>query len=182
MRKRKSRSSVSTVNKIIDKMESLWMCIFYLSIILTVTTSASPATEAFSTSSTRTGSSSAGTTQEYKRSVTEQSMPLEKYALTNISQVLNVTSEGRAANRLFIRSGNELWDGLVDDCLYKPSFSCFQKNVFLYLDKTLKLDDLNITDRILFKKIDVNASRIADELAAENEIPVDDEGEQRSGK
>lgn len=122
------------------------------------------------------------TTKEYSTEATEPSTLETSYAFSNLSQLLNGTSEGRAGKRVFIRSGNELWDGLVDDCLYKPSFSCFQKNVFHYLDGALKLDDVNVTDRLVFRKIDVNASRIADELAAENEIPDDEEDQARSGE
>ncbi|XP_055298911.1 uncharacterized protein LOC129566739 isoform X2 [Sitodiplosis mosellana] len=58
--------------------------------------------------------------------------------------------------RTFRQSGNELWDGIVNDCLYKPSFSCFQKNIYTYLDNTLKLGDVNVTERIQFKKIDID--------------------------
>lgn len=174
MRKRKSRStSITTVKQIISELGMMWTCAVCVSLLLATAATASSDTNHTST---------LGTTQEYASAATEPSTLEAQYAFSNISDVVNGTVEGRSAKRLFIRSGNELWDGLVDDCLYKPSFSCFQKNVFVYLDKTLKLDDVNISDRILFKKIDVNASRIADELAAENEIPDGDEEEPRSGK
>lgn len=168
------------MNKIISGMDIFWSCFFYLSIILTVSMASETITTNNSTLETSTSTAAmSGSTQEYKRSVTEAP------ALANVSNTMNFTatpSQGRSSRHLFVRSGNELWDGLVDDCLYKPSFSCFQKNVFLYLDKTLKLEDVNITDRILFKKIDVNASRLEAELEAENEIPAGDENEPRSGK
>lgn len=162
-------------------MDIVWSCFFYLSIIVTVSMANDTITVSNATSktSTSTAATIAGSTQEYKRSVTEAP------PFANISNIMNFTSEssqGRSSRHLFIRSGNELWDGLVDDCLYKPSFSCFQKNVFVYLDKTLKLDDVNITDQILFKKIDVNASRAEAEHEAENEIPTGDENEPRSGE
>jgi hypothetical protein len=48
----------------------------------------------------------------------------------------------------FYSTGNELWDSLIQDCLKKPSFSCIQKNVYNYLDTTLSLNDVNVTNRI----------------------------------
>lgn len=73
----------------------------------------------------------------------------------------------------FVRSGNELWDSLIDECLQKPTFSCFQKNVYTYLDNTLKSDDVNVTDRILFKKIDIDPNtllQLQNDTEEENEI------------
>lgn len=80
--------------------------------------------------------------------------------------------------RIFIRSGNELWDGIIDDCLYKPTFSCFQKNVYTYLDKTLKFDDVNVTDNIKFKKINIDP----DLMAQLEKDPNDDEDNEVSGE
>ncbi|XP_043653881.1 uncharacterized protein LOC122620468 isoform X2 [Drosophila teissieri] len=53
-------------------------------------------------------------------------------------------------------SGNELWDGLVRDCYLKPDVSCFQKNVFSYLDTALDVQDVNVTQRLKFLKNQVN--------------------------
>ncbi|EDV48016.2 uncharacterized protein LOC6552825 isoform X2 [Drosophila erecta] len=53
-------------------------------------------------------------------------------------------------------SGNELWDGLVRDCYLKPDVSCFQKNVFSYLDTALDVQDVNVTQRLKFFKNQVN--------------------------
>lgn len=94
------------------------------------------------------------------------------------------SSTSRSWKQTFIRSGNELWDGIIDDCLRKPSFSCFQKNVYTYLDKTLKLEDVNVTDRIQFKKIDIDPSLMAqlesnDE--ADNEVTAEETREFKSG-
>ncbi|XP_064550867.1 uncharacterized protein Osi17 [Drosophila montana] len=47
-------------------------------------------------------------------------------------------------------SGNELWDGLIRDCYLKPDMSCFQKNVYSYLDGALDTQDVNITQRVKF--------------------------------
>lgn len=95
-------------------------------------------------------------------------------------------SSQQKGKRTFVRSGNELWDGLIDDCLQKPSFSCFQKNIFTYLDNTLKLADVNVTDRILFKKIDIDPNLLAQlqndtEDEHENEIPGQESREFKSG-
>lgn len=45
-------------------------------------------------------------------------------------------------------TGNELWDGLIRDCLKKPTFSCIQKNVYTYLDTTLNQNDVNVTSKV----------------------------------
>lgn len=86
--------------------------------------------------------------------------------------------------RTFIRSGNELWDGLIDDCLQKPSFSCFQKNVYTYLDNTLKLNDVNVTDRIQFKRIDIDPSLMAqlkNDDDNDNEISAEETRDYQAG-
>lgn len=171
---------MSLVNKIVDEMGVVWMCLFYLSLVLATSRSNADAAGYNATQSMHELTSAASiTTQEYRKStsaIPKHDLP----PLANVSSLANITAEGRSRH-LFVRSGNELWDGLVDDCMYKPSFSCFQKNVFLYLDKTLKLDDVNITDRILFKKIDLNATQTEAEQDVENEIPAGDEEEERSG-
>ncbi|XP_016954382.1 uncharacterized protein LOC108027442 isoform X3 [Drosophila biarmipes] len=53
-------------------------------------------------------------------------------------------------------SGNELWDGLVRDCYLKPDVSCFQKNVYSYLDGALDAQDVNVTQRLKFFKNEVD--------------------------
>lgn len=96
----------------------------------------------------------------------------------------NLTSQTfRSTKRIIVRSGNELWDGLIDDCLYKPSFSCFQKNIYTYLDNTLKLTDVNVTERIRFKKIDIDPNLLAQlqNKTEDNEIPEAETREFKSG-
>lgn len=105
---------------------------------------------------------------------------------TNHQPLSNLTSQNnRSGKRIFIRSGNELWDGLIDDCLYKPSFSCFQKNIYTYLDSTLKLADVNVTERIRFKKIDIDPNLLAqlqnNTEEHDNEIPEEETREFKSG-
>lgn len=90
------------------------------------------------------------------------------------------------SKRTFRQSGNELWDGIINDCLYKPSFSCFQKNIYTYLDTTLKLGDVNVTDRIQFKKIDIDANLLeqlqnSTEEERDNEISGEETREFKSG-
>lgn len=87
------------------------------------------------------------------------------------------SQQKRNTARTFVRSGNELWDGLVNDCLHKPSFSCFQKNIYTYLDDTLRLADVNVTDRILFKKIDIDPN-----LLAQLQNNTDDDNEVNDGE
>lgn len=99
----------------------------------------------------------------------------------------NQTSRNFQSIRRTIKpSGNELWDGIINDCLYKPSFSCFQKNIYTYLDNTLKLSDVNVTDRILFKKIDIDPNLLAQlknntEEERDNEISEEETREFKSG-
>ncbi|XP_031617265.1 uncharacterized protein LOC116337090 isoform X2 [Contarinia nasturtii] len=94
-------------------------------------------------------------------------------------------SSQRSFQSIIKPSGNELWDGIINDCLYKPSFSCFQKNIYTYLDNTLKLSDVNVTDRILFKKIDIDPNLLAQlqnntEEERDNEISEEETREFKS--
>ncbi|XP_030371715.1 uncharacterized protein LOC115622000 [Scaptodrosophila lebanonensis] len=67
-----------------------------------------------------------------------------------------VSGGGRASDSLMLRfarrfsTGNELWDGIIRDCYIKPSISCFQKNVYSYLDGALDAHDVNVTQRFKF--------------------------------
>jgi len=49
-------------------------------------------------------------------------------------------------------TGNELWDGIIRDCYKRPDMSCFQKNVFTYLDGALNMEDVNVTQRLKLYK------------------------------
>lgn len=96
------------------------------------------------------------------------------------------SQSNQRGKRTFKPSGNELWDGLIDDCLYKPSFSCFQKNIYTYLDNTLRLTDVNFTDRIRFKKMEIDPSLLAQlqnntDEEDDNEIPAEETREFKSG-
>lgn len=47
-------------------------------------------------------------------------------------------------------TGNELWDGIIQDCYGRPSFTCFQKNVYTYLNDVLDARDFNISQTLQF--------------------------------
>lgn len=70
-------------------------------------------------------------------------------------------------SKVWKSTGNELWDGIITDCMRKPSFSCMQKNVYSYLDRTLLSTDVNVTDNFLFIKNQVNYT---DEMIRSNEV------------
>ncbi|XP_033165918.1 uncharacterized protein LOC117144699 isoform X4 [Drosophila mauritiana] len=77
-------------------------------------------------------------------------------------------------------SGNELWDGLVRDCYLKPDVSCFQKNVFSYLDTALDVQDVNVTQRLKFFKnqvdyqVDKEKEEHSEARAASAETPIEE--------
>ncbi|XP_017037836.1 uncharacterized protein Osi17 isoform X2 [Drosophila kikkawai] len=77
-------------------------------------------------------------------------------------------------------SGNELWDGLVRDCYLKPDISCFQKNVFSYLDGALDVQDVNVTERLKFFKnkvhyeVEKDKEEHSEARAASPETPIEE--------
>ncbi|XP_067619141.1 probable serine/threonine-protein kinase samkC isoform X1 [Eurosta solidaginis] len=94
-------------------------------------------------------------------------------------------------------AGNELWDDIIRDCYQRPTFSCFQKNVFSYLNGALDVNDVNITQRVKFYRNQVDFTNLqhepteataakdsVDDLWVErkdkhllsNEIPFEEEG------
>lgn len=105
---------------------------------------------------------------------------------TIIEQNDNLTNKTRKPTIIstMITTGNELWDGIIRDCLRVPTFSCFQKNVHNYLDNTLNLGDVNVTNSFVFLKNKVDVHKYTREandhyVDGENEIL---EEEARSGK
>lgn len=74
-------------------------------------------------------------------------------------------------------TGNELWDGLIRDCLKKPTFSCIQKNVYSYLDTTLNQDDVNITSRFQLTRNQIEYQVPEAPNDEENEIHFEGRGE-----
>lgn len=71
-------------------------------------------------------------------------------------------------------SGNELWDGIIRDCYKRPDMSCFQKNIYSYLDGALSQQDVNITQRLKFYRNQVQYEPEKDKEELHNEA--------RSGK
>lgn len=93
------------------------------------------------------------------------------------------------------RTGNSLWDSILNKCSVNPSVSCLQKNVYSYLDDNLKLSgDVDLGHGVCFKKNNVDIRKYSKEansiylsgskdeendegryLDEENEINDDDE-------
>lgn len=89
----------------------------------------------------------------------------------------NVTiSESRPP---MLSTGNELWDGLIRDCLKKPTFSCIQKNVYTFLDSSLGLKDVNLTSRVQLTKNQVDYQVPEQPNDEENEIFFEGRGKLR---
>lgn len=83
----------------------------------------------------------------------------ETYESSTISE-LNETSDNVTISnqKPLLSTGNELWDGLIRDCLKKPTFSCIQKNVYTFLDSTFGLKDVNVTNRVQLTRNNVEYS------------------------
>ncbi|XP_054090198.1 uncharacterized protein LOC105212406 isoform X3 [Zeugodacus cucurbitae] len=91
------------------------------------------------------------------------------YSWSNQSQI-NVDSDGsdnagrntNGGDSIFMRfarrfsTGNELWDDIIRDCYQQPTVSCFQKNVFSYLNGALDAHDVNVTHRLKFYRNQVD--------------------------
>ncbi|XP_017046672.1 uncharacterized protein LOC108091812 isoform X4 [Drosophila ficusphila] len=112
---------------------------------------------------------------------TEEWQPIE-----NITEIPARIDRVAPADSLLLRlarrftSGNELWDGLVRDCYLKPDVSCFQKNVFSYLDNALDVQDVNVTQRLKFfrNQVDYEEEKEKEEhseaRAAGAETPIEE--------
>ncbi|CAH0763498.1 unnamed protein product [Diatraea saccharalis] len=62
------------------------------------------------------------------------------------------------------RTGNLLWDNILNKCTGKMSVSCLQKNVYSYLDDSLKFNgDIDIGHGVCFKKNNVDVRKFSDE-------------------
>lgn len=96
----------------------------------------------------------------------------EKIKSTTPMQIMTRLNVGNTSQQ--ITTGNHLWDGIIKDCLKKPSMSCFQKNIYSYLDDLLGTHSFNISNRLLFTK-----NQIDYVYTKSNEIP---EAESRSGE
>ncbi|XP_041985527.1 uncharacterized protein LOC121737862 [Aricia agestis] len=89
------------------------------------------------------------------------------------------------------RTGNSLWDNILNKCALEPSMSCLQKNFYSYLDESLDSGEVNVGG-VCFKKNNVDMNKYSKEaniiyltggkneersLDEENEIPDDEEAE-----
>lgn len=169
MRRKKCRPAFSFRSKcIVDATTNLWICLVYFYFIAICACNDSAGTTSSSTNN--------GQTPVYSPSPSSSQAPdnFTNAELSSFEEISNYTSPKFGDRKqTFVRSGNELWDSLIDECLQKPTFSCFQKNVYTYLDNTLKSDDVNVTDRILFKKIDIDPNtllQLQNDTEEENEI------------
>lgn len=62
------------------------------------------------------------------------------------------------------RTGNSLWDNILNKCTVNPSVSCLQKNVYSYLDDSLKFNgDIDIGHGVCFKKNNVDINKYSKE-------------------
>lgn len=62
------------------------------------------------------------------------------------------------------RTGNSLWDNILNKCTLKPSVTCLQKNFYTYLDNSLNFNgDLSVTSGVCFKKNSVDMNRFSKE-------------------
>lgn len=169
MRRKKCRPAFSFRSKcVVDVTANLWICVVYFYFIAICACNDSAGT----TSSTANN----GQTPVYSPSHAVN----DNFTQAELNAASNYTNPKiDARQRTFVRSGNELWDSLIDECLQKPTFSCFQKNVYTYLDNTLKLDDVNVTDRIIFKKIDIDPNTL---LQLQNDTEEDNEIEKEESR
>lgn len=83
-------------------------------------------------------------------------IPLVEASPTETSFVEEIVKENnvnwKQSNRSY-ETGNSLWDGFLNECSENPSLSCIQKNVYTYLDESLKINgDVNVTEGFKFKK------------------------------
>ncbi|XP_052744992.1 uncharacterized protein LOC112052972 [Bicyclus anynana] len=62
------------------------------------------------------------------------------------------------------RTGNNLWDNVLNKCTLKPSVSCLQKNFYSYLDDSLDFNgDLSVASGVCFKKNNVDMKKYSKE-------------------
>lgn len=81
--------------------------------------------------------------------------------------VKNKTIKGSSKDFYYngtFRTGNVLWDNILNECTIKPTIKCLQKNVYSYLDDSLGFNgDVKVTDGVCFKKNKVDVSKYRDE-------------------
>lgn len=79
-------------------------------------------------------------------------------------------------------TGNELWDDIIRDCYQQPTVSCFQKNVFTYLNGALDAHDINVTQRLKFYRNQVDYADMKHEPteAAAAKVGMDGSSEEQN--
>lgn len=75
---------------------------------------------------------------------------------------------GRFFNDIYqngtFRTGNNLWDNILNQCSVSPSVSCLQKNVYSYMDEKLEFDgDVKVSGGLCFKKNNVDVKKFSKE-------------------
>ncbi|KOB76550.1 Uncharacterized protein OBRU01_05503 [Operophtera brumata] len=75
---------------------------------------------------------------------------------------------GRYFNDIYqngtFRTGNNLWDNILNQCSVTPSVSCLQKNVYSYMDDKLDFDgDVKVGGGLCFKKNNVDVKKYSKE-------------------
>ncbi|XP_026734486.1 uncharacterized protein LOC113498604 [Trichoplusia ni] len=62
------------------------------------------------------------------------------------------------------RTGNVLWDNILNKCTASPSVSCLQKNVYTYLDDKIGMNgDVEVASGMCFKKNNVDINKYSKE-------------------
>ena len=92
------------------------------------------------------------------------------------------TSSSVKKQKPIFSTGNELWDNLIRDCLRKPTFSCIQKNVYTYLDTSLALNDVNVTNRLQLTRNELVYEIPEAPKDEENEIHFEGRGKLRTSQ
>jgi hypothetical protein len=105
-----------------------------------------------------------------------------KNEVNDYADMAPTSSSASGKQKPMYSTGNELWDGLIRDCLKKPSFSCIQKNVYTFLDASLKLNDVNLTSRVQLTRNDLDYQIPATPKDEENEIFFEGRGKFRAPK
>lgn len=75
---------------------------------------------------------------------------------------------GRFFNDIYqngtFRTGNNLWDNILNQCSVSPSIGCLQKNVYSYMDEKLDFDgDVKVSSGLSFKKNNVDIEKYSNE-------------------
>lgn len=98
--------------------------------------------------------------------VTEEIRNIEKDIPRRLKLLESIS--GRSLNSVYqngtFNTGNRLWDNILNECTFKPSVSCLQKNVYSYLDESLDFSgDVNVASGMCFKKNNVDINKYSKE-------------------